>query len=283
MSSLTKMILAAAAKLPPFPQVAQKVMALLDDPDVAVDALVEVVQMDPTITANVIKAANSPIYGLVHKVDNLAQALALLGNETFAEIVFTSASAKLLGREQPGYDLDQGDLWKHSLAVALMTQVICENVGRPPSSVLYTAALLHDIGKVALNRFVHSKYQQILEDVEKKGIPFLAAEREVLGLDHAELGARMVLDWNFSQEMAELIRCHHDPSPHPKDFDLAVLYIANTACQMIGLGGGADGVSPRWQEEAMELVGIKHFDLDLAMAELLIRLDKAEAMLGLSG
>ncbi len=282
MSSLTEMILTAAAKLPPFPQVAQKVMTLLENPDVAVSSLVEVVQMDPSLTAGVLKAVNSPIYGLVRKVDNLAQALALLGNKTFSEVVFASASAQLLNKEQPGYDLDQGDLWKHSLSVAMMTQVICEHVGRTPSSALYTAALLHDIGKVALSRFVHSKYQQILKEVER-GVPFLEAERSALGLDHAELGARMVQDWNFSPEMAELIVFHHDPSPRLHNTDLAALYVANTACQMMGLGGGADGVSESWNEKAMEATGLKEEDLELLMAELLLRLDKAEAVLGLSG
>lgn len=282
MSAITKMILAAASKLPPFPKVAQKVMELLRDPDVSVDELVDVVQMDPTLTANVLKAVNSPIFGVIQKVNNLPQALALLGNETFSEVVFTSASAKLLGQNQSGYDLDQGELWQHSLAVALMSQLVCGHLEVRQSQTLYTAALLHDIGKVALSTFVERKYQQILDDV-KQGESFLEAERAVLGMDHAELGAKMVESWNLSEQMAELIRYHHDASARPENTDLAILYVSNVACQMIGLGGGADGVPVRWQEPAIEKLGLKAIDLEVLMAELAFQLDRAQSLLTLSG
>jgi putative nucleotidyltransferase with HDIG domain len=281
MKMVTKMILSAASKLPPFPQAAQKVIELLQDPDVGVDKLVEVVKIDPSLTADVLKAVNSPLYGLLTKVDNLSQALTLLGNQIFSEIVFTSASAKLLGKEQPGYDLEQGELWQHSLATALMTQIIAQETGRASGPALYTAALLHDIGKVVISSFVGNKYQEI-KDLIAEGQPFLEAERKVLGLDHAELGARMAKEWHFSEEMINLIQDHHHPERNPEWIDLAILYVANVACQMIGLGGGADGVSPVWDETAMGLLDIKEESLQTMMADLRINLDQAESVLTLS-
>jgi len=282
MKMVTKMILAAASKLPPFPQAAQKVIELLQDPDVGVDRLVEVVKLDPSLTADVLKAVNSPLYGLLTKVDNLSQALTLLGNKTFSEIVFTSASAKLLGQEQAGYDLEQGELWQHSLATALMTQIIARETGRTAGPALYTAALLHDIGKVVISSFVRNKYEEIKELIAG-GLPFLEAERKVLGLDHAELGSRMASEWNFSEEMINLIQYHHRPEQRPDWGDLAILYAANVTCQMIGLGGGADGVSPAWDEAALNLLGIQENGLQIMMADLRINLDQAESLLTLTG
>lgn len=282
MKMTTKMIINAARKLPPFPQAAQKVLDLLDDPDVGVDKLVDVVEMDPNLTISVLRAVNSPMYGLVNRVDNLPQALALIGNIAFAEIVFTTAAAFVLGDEQTGYELDRGDLWKHSLSVAYMTKILCAQIGHKPGPALYTAALLHDIGKVVISTFVEAKYQEIKKLV-KKGRPFLEAERDVLGLDHAELGGVMAQDWRFSEDMIKLIRSHHQPSAEPDWIDLALLYTANVACQMIGLGGGADGVSPQWDQAALKLIGLTEGQLMDSMADLQIKLNDAESILGLGG
>ncbi|MCB2186193.1 MAG: HDOD domain-containing protein [Deltaproteobacteria bacterium] len=278
---ITKLIRRAAAQLPPFPRVAEKVLQLLQDPDVGVGSLVEVVQLDASLTSNILKVVNSPVYGVIHRVDNLSQALAILGNRPFAEVVFSSASAELLSQRQAGYDLDKGELWQHSLATALMTQVLAEQVGHTPGPSLYTGALLHDIGKVVLSQFVSNKYEMILEEV-RQGRPFLEAERDILGLDHAELGYEIAKGWHFSQDMCDLIRYHHDPAPKRGSRDLAVLYVANVACQNLGLGGGADGVAQAWDEDALASLGLTELGLQLALADLQLRLAEAESLLGMA-
>lgn len=278
MSQVVEQILKAASKLPPFPRVAQRVLDLLKDPLVSASQLVEVVQLDPGLTANCLKAVNTAFYGLPRSVDNLGQALTFLGNARFIEVVLNSASLELLRDGQPGYELPQGELWRHSLATALLTQILAQRAKLKPSSALYTAALLHDIGKVALGSFVGDKTAEILKLVEA-GSSFLEAERKVLGLDHARLGGKIALDWRFSREMVELIAFHHEPEQRPGSLEVAILYLANLVCQMMGIGGGVDGLAYRGRTAVMELLSLKEKDLERAMADLHEHLVRAESLL----
>lgn len=282
MSLTLEGILTAASKLPPFPKVAQKIQVLLSDPYVSASRLAEVAQLDPALTANVLKAVNSAYYSLPRKVENVNQALAYLGNQQFQEVVWMSAAVRFLFREQPGYGLSRGDLWQHSLATAMMTQILAGRSGlHNPSPALYTSALLHDIGKVILSSFVQDQVKSIIKLVDE-GASFIEAERQVLGLDHAQLGGQVAKKWEFSQEMVDLITYHHQPDAKPDWPELAILYLANLTAQMLGIGGGVDGLATRGQVSALKLVQLKERDLELAMAELQEHLTRAEAMLNLS-
>ncbi len=282
MITLLQRILNAASQLPPFPKVALRVLEMISDP-INVDGreLVKVVGMDANLTANVLKAANSAYFALPDRVDNLAQALRILGLTNFQEIVMAMASAPILGREQSGYQLPRGELWRHSLATALMTNIISERVKHKPGPALYTAALLHDIGKVALGAFVQEKAALVLKAVSA-GKSFLEAERLVLQMDHAEIGEHIVKHWNFSHEMADLIACHHDPRRKPESVEAAILYLSNLLCQLYGAGGGLDGLAYAGHQAVMSLLHLKEKDLESAMADLHLGLSKAEDMIGLA-
>jgi len=279
MTSKVNEIVAAIKELPPFPKVAQRIMVMLDDPHVAVSKLAEVIQLDSSLTANALKTVNSALYGLPKRVDSINTALTLLGNKRFKEVVVTSFTASLLNSAQPGYDMSRGELWRHSLATALMTQVISEMAGQESDPGLYTAALLHDIGKVILSSFIGEEIPHILDLVNSRGRSFLEAEREVLGLDHARLGGLIAKNWDFSTQMEALISFHHEPEKKEDWLGLAVLYLANLVCGMMGLGGGVDGLAYRGREKVMKFLGFREKDLELAMAELHVRLVKAESIL----
>ena len=281
MSSLVYDILASAGSLKPFPKAAQRVLELLQDPLVSAGKLVEVLGLDAGLTTAVLKAANSVAMRRSRQVDDVRQALSVMGNERFRELVFASASVGFLQGGQEGYQLSPGDLWKHSVATSLMAEVVARLAGLPKLPVLFTAGLLHDLGKGVLGHFVKGSAGQILLKVHEGGA-FLEAERAVLGIDHAELGARIVERWNFSPEMAELIRYHHAPGERPESKPLAVLHVAQALSELYGVGPGADALAQRADEGAVKLLGLRRKDLEAAMAELHQKLAEAEALLGLA-
>ena len=281
MTDLVGRILTAASELPAFPRVARKVMELLADPDVGVEQLNRVIELDPALTGNVLKAANSVLYKSPRKLDNLSQAMTFLGNNKFREVVLTSASVELMKRDQPGYDLSPGDLWRHSLATALMCLILCERIGRKPGPALYTAGLMHDVGKIIMSPFVGDKIGQILSLVEQDRT-FVEAEREILQIDHAELGGQIAANWRFSKNLISLISFHHDSERASQDMELAILFLANLVCQMYGLGGGVTGLAYRAKESVIKFVGLTEKDLELAMADLHDQLDAAEELLELA-
>jgi putative nucleotidyltransferase with HDIG domain len=274
-------ILASAGALKPFPKAAQRALELLQDPLVSAGKLVDVLGLDAALTATVLKSANSAALQRSRSVDDVRQALALLGNERFRELVFASASVQFLKGGQEGYQLSAGDLWRHSVATSLMTEILARAAGLPRTPVLFTAALLHDLGKGVLGPFVKGEAAGILTRVAA-GASFLEAEQAELGLDHAELGARIAERWNFSSELVELIRFHHAPQERPQSKPLAVLHVANALTQLYNPGPGVDSLVQRAQEGAVKLLGLRRQDLEASVAELHGKLAEAEALLGMA-
>ncbi len=275
-------ILSGAAALKPFPKVAQRALALLDDPLVGAGKLVEVVSLDAAVTAAVLKAANSATYGRTRPVDDLKQALALLGNTRFRELVFASASAPFLAAAQPGYQLSAGELWRHGVATSLLAEHLARLAKLELGDVLFTAGLLHDLGKVVLSQFVEAGAGDITSLVKREGRSFLAAEEAVLGINHAELGARIAERWNFSPQLVELIRYHHQPEARPTSKPLAALHVANALCELAGVTTGVDGLAQRSHEASVKLLGLGRREVEGALAELPLKLAQAEALLAMA-
>ncbi|MDP2106439.1 MAG: HDOD domain-containing protein, partial [Desulfobulbaceae bacterium] len=166
-----------ANHIPPFPKVAMQVMKMLDDPAVQAKDLAEVIQYDSAITANILKTCNAAYFGLPRKVSALDDALVLMGQDALKDILIASSSARFYkGGAGEGYQLEQGELWKHSVAVAIMSKLIsCHFEGIAPGTA-FTAGLLHDIGKRFLSSFVASDFKKIMDRTYIDGLSFMAAE-----------------------------------------------------------------------------------------------------------
>jgi putative nucleotidyltransferase with HDIG domain len=275
-------ILASASAVKPFPRVAQQALALLDDPMVSSAKLSSVVSLDAGVTAAVLKAANSAAYARSRQVDDLKQALALLGNAKFRELIFASASAPFLAASQPGYHLAPGSLWRHSVATSVLAEQLASQAKLElRSGLLFTAGLLHDLGKSVLSQFVEREAAEITRLVQA-GQTFLEAERQVLGVHHAELGAQVAERWNFSRELVELIRFHHEPHLRPESKPLAALHVAAVVSELTTVTGSADAFSQKADERAVKLLGLHRTDLEAAVAEAHVRLTQAEALLAMA-
>jgi len=230
----------------------------------------------------VLKAANSASFARTRQVDDLRQALSLLGNGRFRELVFASAAAPFLASSQVGYQLSPGDLWRHSVATSLLAQELAMTAKLDAGPLLFTAGLLHDLGKAVLSEYVEAGAGDILTLVKTQGRTFLEAELEVLGMHHAELGARVAERWNFSPELVELIRFHHEPELRPQSKPLAALHVANALTQLSGVSAGVDGLAQRSHEASVTLLGLTRKDLEASLAELHSKLAAAESLVGMA-
>jgi putative nucleotidyltransferase with HDIG domain len=279
----TEAIIKSMKKLPPFPDVATKALKILDDPDASVDQLISIIQYDQAITANVLKLCNSAYYGLSRKVRSLREGLVLLGNVELKSIILTSTAVKFFHRENKGYDLAKGELWRHAVATGIISKIICDRVTGSESASLFTAALLHDIGKVVLGRFVDTYFEQILALVKGGDHSFLEAEREMLGIDHAEVGARVAESWNFPKDIVQAIRLHHRPDGASGDDPLTpVIYLSNIVTLSMGIGVGRDGLSYRGKEEVMKRHGLKAKDLQEIVVDFYDQYNTVQDILGLA-
>jgi putative nucleotidyltransferase with HDIG domain len=279
MISLEELI-GSSGRLPPFPALIRKAMEVINRPNSSLQEVVETIQYDQAITANVLKVINSAAFGLRQPVGSLRDAVMLLGYEQLLEIILSGSMASALERRIPGYDLEAGELWKHSVSSALLTRIISRRLNREPNPLIFTAALIHDIGKVILHSYVQEEFLSIKEKVRHTGTSFLEAEKEVLGVDHAELSAGIIEQWNFPGEIVQAVRHHHTPLSAGSEREAVYLiYLSDLIAMLTGIGGGIDGLSYSGFDQVMQYFGLEEKDIEWFMAQLGDQVQKVEAMI----
>jgi putative nucleotidyltransferase with HDIG domain len=270
--------------LEPVSHVGNRVMEIISDPDSSVNEVVDVIKYDQAMTANLLKICNSALFGLRREIVSIKQAVAYMGIDKVACLIMVGNHGSNFKNSNQGYDLDEGALWRYSVSSALIAQDLAEKRQLKNVSLLFTSALLKDIGKVVLNTHMRDVFQDIQAKVLNEGLSFIEAEKEVLGIDHAELGGMIAEKWNFSKATVDIIRNHHDPyQSSSDDLSLPIVYLADSICMMIGMGVGADGLAYRYHQDIVDRLNFSDIDLQKTIAEFWEKLKSIEDLVRLSG
>ncbi len=274
-------ILDRVGSLPPLPDTALKLMSVMNDPRSGMDDIVEAVRYDQAVTSSVLKLCNSAFFGLSRKVTSLNDAMLALGTIKVLQLALSVHTNSMLTREQKGYGLVAGALWRHSVAVALASSIFSRRLKQPNASLAFTAGLLHDIGKVILSEYVGDKFADIVRRVTEEGASFTEAEHDVLGFSHEEIGGMVAENWRLPETLVRCIRYHHTPGElDPPDMMVDIVYLANTLCLLLGIGLGEDGLCSRADETVMKRYGINERDLEEVGVQMMIELQRVEALFG---
>ncbi len=282
--SLMEEIIAAVDEMPPFPQVVQRAMQELADPAYEVSGLVDILKVDQAVTANILKLCNSAYFGLPRKVSSLKEAVVYLGADQLRQLLVSGAASKIYEKPNEGYAVFADELWRHALATAVMAQVLRRHLRlKLDDNMVFTAALLHDVGKVVLSAFVIDKYRAIESLVEGGECSFQEAEKEVLGFDHAEIGGKIAEKWEFPPEIIAAIAFHHEPSRASKELRLLteVVALANNLAVMVGYGTGVDGLACRGHDLLLKKLNIVEKDLEGIVLLFQIEMEKTCDIAGL--
>ena len=203
---LVKDIVAAAEKLPPFPDIAWKIMSLVKTM-APIKEIEELVSYDQVITAKILQLANSVYYGQRHDIRSLKEAILLLGNNRLIQVVIGACATLYYGS---GSSRDERELWEHSVTTALTSEIVACRIHYDGVLTLYTAALLHDIGNTILNFYSKIYLQSSLREIRGESDE-VRAERRAFGIDHQELGGIIARNWKFPPDIAAAIEHHHNP------------------------------------------------------------------------
>jgi putative nucleotidyltransferase with HDIG domain len=254
---------------PGMPAAALKLLALVDEPDVRVPQIEVILRQDPGLTANLLKLANSAYFGIPSKVGSVRQAVILLGLKRLTQMVIATCTSAILERMVPGYDLPAGELWRHSLAVSVAAEGLVRELKLDAAEEIFTAALLHDVGKIILGQFVQDDYAKI-EMALDQGLAFETAESIVLGTNHAEIGALILSKWSIPEDIVYAVRWHHEPEKAERSNPmLDVVHVANMLCLMIGIGVGREGLSYRPSPVVTARLGIATVHLEKVASQTL--------------
>ena len=259
---------------PGMPATAARLLPLLEDPDSTTSEIESILKYDPGLTANVLKLTNSAYFGIPTHVSSVRQAVVLLGWKRLIQMVMTICMSPIMNKTIPGYDLPRGALWQHSIAVSVAAEILVNALKIPDADEVFTAALLHDVGKLILGGFVKKDLEQI-EDMVTKGITFDVAESMVLGTNHAEIGGQILQNWSFPAELVNAVRWHHDPESCENSCILSdIVHVANSLGLMTGFGKAGEVTDIELFGPVVDRLGLKANHLEAMAQQTLEELEK---------
>ncbi|RPI92918.1 MAG: HDOD domain-containing protein, partial [Spirochaetales bacterium] len=242
-------------QLPSIPDVASKILTMVNDPDVAFKAIADEISKDQAITTNILKLCNSAYFSKGKEISSIDRAIVTLGIKEVKDIVVVAATREVLNKIIVGYDLARGELWKHGIAVAVLSKRIAVLKNKKSiADIAFTGGIIHDVGKTVLALFVQNTFKEILELAQTRQIQFVAAEKEIMCFDHQEIGENILNKWKFPEVLKSIVRYHHQPDKAPVEFlpIVSIVHIANTLCLMAGVGIGADGLYHELSDTAIK-------------------------------
>jgi len=225
-------------KLTPCPHIALDVLSIAHESDCSIPKLASKIEKDPNLTANMLQMGNSAYFGHMKKITSVTDIIVRLGLESVKIIAITSASVGLLKSSQKVYNLEPFSLWNHSYATAILSSIIGRHAKIEVNATLYTAALLHDIGKVILNQPLLEASYDLTEPVpDIKTVEF---ERKVLHTDHARVGRALLESWGLPKKLVVSVGMHHslgDTADLPQNQKLLahIVYLSNFLVNCIEL------------------------------------------------
>ncbi len=205
-------LLRSVDKLPRISPLLTKLIALLADPDCDVYDLSSIVEKDPVLSAQVLQRANSAWFGRMQPVSSVHHAIALLGVGSMRRFAVGSSISNLFSRHStaPSFSMTRFNL--HSVATGTLLEILADELPVHGREHAFVAGLLHDMCKLLIAAHMPKQYEDILAIAAASGRAEIECEREVLGMDHAELSDLAISRWELDRSIAVAARYHHDPA-----------------------------------------------------------------------
>jgi len=253
--------------LPPMPQIMHKARAVLDNPDSNLRELADLIEIDQALAMKVLRLSNSAYYSRLQKVSSIQEAAVVLGITVLGELITVACTAKILGQSLEGYKIPATAMWRHSLSVAVGAKLIAKRKHPALANEAFSAGLVHDAGKLILDKYILERKEAFSAFLEDGDETFLAAEKAILGFDHAEIAARVCEKWHFPKAISAAIKYHHRPS---RFWGGEPAFLVNAADQIaVWSGMDTDGIALDGENKSFDVLGIAFDEIEPIMDEVI--------------
>ena len=242
-----KKIIMDIRTLPTLPGVINKLNVVSENAKASVQEMARIVSSDQVLSARILRLANSPSYGF-YRVSTISNAMILLGVNVVKSLAISSSIFEIMEKNSIG-------LWEHSLGAGVAANLIARKLALPECEEIATAALLHDIGKVIISLKCSEAEEQIRCLIDEKQLYMWEAEREILDIDHAEVGGWLSKSWFLPEKLSEPIAFHHDVQRSQNHrIKTAVVHLADVLIKASGFGDSGDRHVPQIQQVAWDVL-----------------------------
>lgn len=246
-------------KMPSLSPTVAKILQVANDPSSSANDLNKVIALDPVLAAKVLKVVNSAYFGFSDEVTSTVRAIVMLGLNTIKNLALSTAAMETLNvKTKGGFNMD--DFWQHLLGTGVAAKLIARkiNVHKNFLEDYFLGGLMHDIGKIVLNRINPVGYKKIIDAAQKSNKPLGLYESAVFGINHAEIGQLLAEKWGLQSQLKDVMALHHAPSRVPRDHSKLVysVHIANNYCKKVQVGFSGNPYIEPITEDIYQEVGI---------------------------
>ena len=273
--------------MPPLSTTVTKVMEICNHPNTSPHDLNRVISLDPVLTGRVLRLVNSTYYSPANKVNSLTRAIIMLGLNTVVNLAASTAIMEKLGAKESFLALSMDDFWTHSICVGVMAKSIAGIIGIPVAlqEEYFVAGMLHDLGKIPLNRCFASEYHQALELVQKHHISLNHAEKTIFDIDHCFVGEIIAENWHLSQVLHDTLCYHHHPDEAEKENCqlTTVVAISNIAANVLKIGSSGNcHPDKKMASDLLKRLGVSWSEVRNIHETVIDEIDKAKIFLQIS-
>jgi len=266
--------------LPSLPSTVVAILNVLNNPESSATELSEALRHDQSLTARVLRLVNSAYYGFPRKIDTLRKAVTILGYTTIQNIILVTKIFEVIRSGSKEHSLNRKLFWRHALGCGVTAQTIGLKLGMGDGEEIFLAGLLHDIGKVILDAFLHEEYEKVIKVSQKDNILLFEAEKQILGASHEDLGYWLAEEWNLPLNLTAAITHHHDPS-QSGDFVVAtsLVHVGDILVRALEIGNGGDDLIPPLNHKCWGILGLRPKILEDIIPDIEARLVRAQAFI----
>ncbi|HAR63478.1 MAG: HD family phosphohydrolase [Candidatus Margulisiibacteriota bacterium] len=263
--------------LPTLPTVIGKITELMQDPKTVANDIGRAIGEDQALTAKVLKLVNSAFYGFPRRISTIAQAVVILGFSALRNIVLTASIVNLFPTDKTQKtSFDRDAFWTHSIATGIAAKVIAKKIGIKDIEKAFIGGLLHDVGKLILDQFIHQDFEKVMTYVNEKDCLFLDAENTILQVTHSEIGGWLGEKWKLPTDLVQIISLHHQPLYAKEETKLAcVVLLADIIVRALGIGFGGDNKIPIIDESIWNELGISFIMIEKVMNEVYDEIERS--------
>lgn len=261
--------------VPAFPINSAKIISKISSTESSILDIAKEIETDPTLTANILRLANSAYFAGPKTISTIREAVVLLGINRIHQLIIASAIFPTAGRPLRGYDLPAGELIKHLIGTAIASELLAKELKKEIPPYTFTVGLLHDIGKIVLGTFIEIDVEPIIKKAYDEKLSFEKAEKEILGIDHSEVGALLMQEWHFPNNLIQPVLYHHNPDDSPEEYRLVTdfVHIASNLCLECGIGSGIDGLNYSNNINSVERIGMDMKVVEIVLCKLIGEID----------
>lgn len=221
-------------QIPTLPIVSQQVMLVLEDKNVSIKKISDLIEKDQALAVKILKVANSAFYATLSKVSTIDHALVILGLQEVKGILLAFSIHNFFSQTQfNGFGRER--FWKHSMICSQIAKYLAQHFKVQKDETLFLSGLIHDMGKIVFDQYFHEEFLKIIDDVSTNNTGFSKAEKEILGITHYQVAAKLLQKWNFPEKVIMHVFYHHAPW-HDKNYvsGSIIIYLANLFTKLVG-------------------------------------------------